>query len=81
MRILPRDRYSIAEEQIKKVQINNLLARSVIEKHVTGSIFVDNILDPHTFYVVHPYGMSLLFGDHTNKEFNNQFKSYALNLD
>jgi hypothetical protein len=63
------------------VQINNLFAISVIEKHVTGKIFVDDINKPSTFYVIHPYGISLLFGNYKNVDFNNQFKSYALNID
>jgi RimJ/RimL family protein N-acetyltransferase len=67
-------------EPINEVQINNYFARSVIEKHVTGRIYVDNLMDPKTFYVLHPYGISLLFGDHGNQHFNQQFKTYALNL-
>ena len=81
MILLPVDRYHLLEKSIKGVQINNLFARSVIEKHVTGKIYVDNIIDPHTVYVVHPYGISLLFGDYENVNFNNRFKSYALNVD
>jgi len=78
---LPVDRYYLLEEKIMEVQINNLFARSVIEKHVTGKIYVDNCDKPNTVYVIHPYGISLLFGDFKNVEFNNQFKSYALNID
>ena len=78
---LPVDRYNLLEEKIKKVQINNLFARSVIEQHVTGKIYVDNIIEPNTVYVIHPYGISLLFGDYKNFEFNSHFKSYALNID
>jgi hypothetical protein len=81
MIILPVDRYYLLQEKIKGVQINNLFARSVIEKHVTGKIYVDNITEPNTVYVIHPYGISLLFGDYKNAVFNSQFKSYALNND
>jgi hypothetical protein len=81
MILLPVDRYYHLEERIKEVQINNLFARSVIEKHVTGKIYVDNIIEPNTVYVIHPYGISLLFGNYKNVEFNSQFKSYALNVD
>jgi GNAT superfamily N-acetyltransferase len=79
MIILPKDRYCLLLEQVKKVEINNLFARSVIEKHVTGKVFVDNIANPKTAYVIHPYGLSLLFGDYSNIRFNNEFKSYAMN--
>ena len=81
MKVLPVDRYNLLEDKIKEVQINNLFARSVIEKHVTGKIYVDNINKPNTVYTIHPYGISLLFGDYKNVDFNNQFKSYALNID
>ncbi len=81
MILLPAERYYLLDKRINEVQINNLFARSVIEKHVTGKIYVDNIMEPHTFYVIHPYGISLLFGDHKNVEFNSRFKSYALNID
>jgi RimJ/RimL family protein N-acetyltransferase len=78
---LPIDRYFTLADLIKEVQINNFFARSVIEKHVTGKIYVDDILNPKTCYVLHPYGISLLFGNHENQHFNQQFKSHALNLD
>jgi len=79
MVLLEKDRFSDLSEPLKSVQINNLFARSVIEKLVTGKIYVDNKYEPKTFYVVHPYGMSLLFGDCRNAEFNNAFRGYALN--
>jgi hypothetical protein len=81
MILLPIERYYLLEGKIKGMQINNLFARSVIEKHVTGKIYVDNINKPNTVYAIHPYGISLLFGDYKNVDFNNQFKSYALNID
>ena len=80
MLLLPIDRYSLLSEAIKEVQINNFFARSVIERHVTGKIFVDDLQYPKTYYVLHPYGISLLFGNHGNQHFNQQFKTYALNL-
>ena len=64
MILLPIDRYYLLEEKIKGVQINNLPARSVIEKHVTGKIYVDNILDPSTTCDIHRYRISLLFGNY-----------------
>lgn len=76
---LNSDNYSLVEEPLKKVEINHLFARSVIEKKVKGKVFVDNIKNPKTFYVVHPYGMSLLFGDAGNERFNKQFYDYCFN--
>lgn len=76
---LPPDRYSVLEKQIKEVQRNVLFARSVIEKHVTGVIYVDNTTEPRTALIAHPYGMLLLMGDSNNIDFNDRFKSYAFN--
>jgi len=81
MNLLPEHQYQLLEQKIKEVTINNLFARAVIEKQIKGKIFVDNVENPKTFYVVHPYNMSLLFGDYSNFEFNQQFKTYALNQD
>jgi hypothetical protein len=81
MLLLPPDKYPLVREKIRDVRLNNLFARAVIEKHVTGRIYADSITQPSTFYVIHPYGISLLFGDYTNVEFNKQFRTYALNLD
>ena len=65
---------------LKQVSINNLFARAVVERLIHGKIYVDNPADPKTCYVVHPYGMSLLFGDANNHSFNMQFRDYALKL-
>lgn len=73
------ENYSLLEEPLKQVKINHLFARSVIERKVKGTVFVDNIESPKTFYVVHPYGMSLLFGYSGNESFNNQLYDYCLN--
>lgn len=76
---LEKTDYSKAIEPLKKVTINSLFARAVINGHVSGKVFVDNRDNPSTFYVVHPYGMSLLFGNHNNTLFNDLFKEHALN--
>lgn len=79
MIILPTHQYSVLEEQIKEVQRNVLFARSVIERHVTGVIYVDNTTKPRTALIAHPYGMLLLMGDFDNTAFNEQLKNYAFN--
>ena len=57
-----KDYYKVANS-ITTVEINTLFARAVIEQKVQGKIYVDGILEsPQTFYIQHPYGMSLLFG-------------------
>jgi hypothetical protein len=62
------------------VTFNNLFALSVIEKKMSGQIYTDNPDNPKIFYIVHPYGMSLLLGNPNNKAFNESFRDYALNF-
>lgn len=64
---------------LSKVAINHLFARSVVEKKVNGSVYVDNTEAPGTFYIIHPYGMSLLFGYTDNADFNRKLTDHALN--
>ena len=80
MELLSKIHYEKVINHLSKVNINNLFARSVVEKHISGKVYVDNIENPKTFYVVHPYGMSLLFGVSHNKKFNNVFLDYSLNI-
>ncbi len=76
---LQKDQYSKLLEPIKSITNNNLFARAVAERVVEGEIFVDNVENPKSFYLLHLYGMSLLFGDSKNEAFNLAFKKYALN--
>lgn len=80
MKLLEKERYNELIGPLSKMNINNFFARSVIENFVSGKVYVDNINEPKTFYIVHPYGMSLLFGDCNNNEFNASFRDYALNI-
>ena len=80
MELLDINSYFILEPYLSKAEINTLFARSVIEKKISGKVFVDRISNPMTFHVVHPYGMSLLLGDPYNEVFNKEFYDYALNI-
>ncbi len=79
MILLDPSLYKKVIKPLQGVTINNLFARSVVEAHVTGLVYVDNIKQPATFYVVHPYGMTLLFGKSDHKEFNAKLLDHALN--
>jgi GNAT superfamily N-acetyltransferase len=79
MILLEKEKYKKLIEPLSGVKINHLFARSVIEHCVTGKVYVDNKNNPATFYIVHPYGVSLLFGKYDNYDFNKSFKEYALN--
>jgi GNAT superfamily N-acetyltransferase len=79
MYLLDKADFSKAIGSLRTVAINTLFARFVIERKVSGKIYVDDLNNPATYYVIHPYGMSLLFGDCKNETFNNAFAEYALN--
>lgn len=80
MILLENTNYHKVKENLQKVTINNFFARSVIENKVKGYVYADNQEHPETFYIVHPYGMSLLFGNSNNNKFNSIFRDYALNI-
>lgn len=81
MELLDKAYYNKIVQPLNRVTINNLFARAVVEQKISGKIYVDDQINPETFYIVHPYGMSLLFGKCDNEQFNKSFESYALNLD
>lgn len=76
---LPKEHYHKLSRFIDQITFNNLFARAVINQTVSGKVYVNDITDPQTWYIVHRYGMSLLGGDHTNNEFNKKFYDYAIN--
>ncbi len=80
MKLLDKKDYHKVNCCLSQMQINNLFARSVVEKKIAGKVFVDKTDNPKTFYVIHPYGMSLLFGYSGNRDFNKAFYDYSLNL-
>lgn len=67
-------------ELLNSVPFNTLFAKAVIEQKVKGKIFADNVNDPNDFYILHPYGMSLLLGDSYNNSFNSCFKEYVQDI-
>jgi len=79
MILLNESKYDKVLKPLMDVTINNLFARSVVEEKVNGFVYVDNTEYPGTFYVIHPYGMSLLFGETDNDDFNSKFLDHALN--
>lgn len=80
MVLLEINKYKLALEPLKQVKINHLFARAVLEHFVRGRVYLDNIKDPKVFYIYHPYGMSLLFGETGQSDFNSWFYNYANNL-
>lgn len=81
MELLDKEHFSKLADRVNQIPFNNLFARAVIEHMVSGKVYVDNVRDIKTAYIVHPYGMTLLLGDSDNGDFNQQFRKYALNID
>ncbi len=66
-------------ERLNAIPLNTLFAKDVVEGKAGGEIFVDDPEHPSTFYILHPYGMSLLLGESGNDGFNRRFKDYVRN--
>jgi hypothetical protein len=82
MERLPIESYPLALTFLKQhVTINHIFVEAVLIGKAEGVVHVDNIQSPKTFHVRHHYSMSMIFGEHTNAEFNNAFRRYALNID
>jgi len=75
---LPTNMYNIAKGLLNEVPFNSLFAKTIIRKKHKGQIFVNNLNNPSVFYIVHPYGMSLLIGSSGNDNFINEFSDYIL---
>lgn len=78
--LLEEDKYEKILDQLYEIPYNTLFARAVLESKVSGRVFVDNKDEPKTVFIAHPYGMSLLFGDTENLEFNSSLADYILNI-
>lgn len=76
---LEKQQYHKALKALDQVSINTLFVQDVLEERITGEVYADQQAHPSTFYVLHPYGMSLLFGSCNNQAFNQAFKAYSLN--
>lgn len=79
MILLAENHYESLDSLLDGITINTYFARSVVQRKVKGAIFVNDIENPSTFYIRHPYGMGLLFGNPNDDSFNSWFVEYALN--
>lgn len=78
---LGKKKYPMLIQSLKAATINTLFALSVIEGYVDGKVFVDDEVNPASFYLEHPYGMALLYGENGKDAFYEEVKSHLLNLD
>lgn len=77
MHILPPNEYNKVIGQLDLVPFDTYFARSVIENHLKGRIYVDSIDSPEAYYILHPYGLSLLLGT-PNNDFKDWLKGHML---
>jgi RimJ/RimL family protein N-acetyltransferase len=61
---------------LDQVKINTLFARAVLEQRIPGKVYADSKEKPDAFYVVHPYGMSLVYGNATNPDIQRWLSDY-----
>lgn len=73
--------YAKAVKPLREVEINTLFAESVVRGEAEGEIYADDAVRPEVFYIVHPYGMSLLFGSTEKENFNRALRAYLLGED
>ncbi|SKA44163.1 GNAT acetyltransferase [Chitinophaga eiseniae] len=79
MKPLDPTAYPLLAEALKSAPINTLFARAVLEGKVNGKVYTDNPSHPGAYYIVHPYGMSLLWGDSNDGAFHREIRDYAFN--
>lgn len=69
--------YGLVKSALGDVDANVMFAHAVVNRDVKGTIYVDDPKVPTIFYVAHPYGMSLLFGNNVyHEDFNHALKQY-----
>ena len=73
--------YEKVKGPLSKVPINTLFVEAVVRGDVPGTVYADDPENPRVFYIAHAYGMSLLFGDTGNAQFNSEFARYLMNAD
>ncbi|WP_212004925.1 GNAT family N-acetyltransferase [Chitinophaga sp. HK235] len=81
MVLLDKNNYHTLVGSLNATPFNTYFARAVVEQKIDGKVYVDNTGTPQTFYILHPYGMSLLLGKSDNEVFNQQFREYIINAD
>ena len=81
MRPLPERNWRKAIRALDGVGINHLFALAVLEGQVEGEVYADDPLDPAAFYVLHSYGMTLLYGEPQDERFFGEVRARLLNGD
>ncbi|RAU98676.1 GNAT family N-acetyltransferase [Paenibacillus sp. YN15] len=78
---LEREDYRKAEEALLGLSINTIFAQSVLRLCADGEVYADRDTAPEAFYVLHPYGMALLFGKRGSTLFEERLANRFTNGD
>ena len=81
MNILPETDYYRIRSKLDEIDFNTYFAEAVLDRKASGIVYVDDLNFPQVGYIVHSYGMSLLFGNHENINFNQWLKQRWLSSD
>lgn len=65
------DLRTVARRALDDVATNVGFARAVVDGTAAGSLWCDRVRDPRAFHAVHPYGMSLVWGDAVDDVFDD----------
>jgi len=72
--------YHLVRPLLSDVTFNILFARMVLDKKVSGFIYVDDLDKPNVCFIQHPYGMLLLAGG-GDADFKHALKNFVLKYD
>lgn len=78
---LERQDYGKAAESLRQLKINTLFADSVLRGDADGEVYADRTGEPGAFYVAHPYGMTLLYGQTEDAHFHGELAKRLTNAD
>lgn len=76
---LPTAHYGRALEALRAVPINTSAAEVVLRGQAEGVVYADDAARPAVYLVVHPSGMSYLFGDGAAAGFDDRLRDYLAN--
>lgn len=77
---LSKEQYNLPRALIQTLPINHFFALTVLEGKADGEVFADSQTSPAAFYIKHPYGMSLLFGEALSPSFKSSLNDYLTDL-
>lgn len=77
MKIMSKKDYLEILRKVQLIPFNTHFATAVLEEKIGGAVYADSLESPSSFYIVHEYGMSLLFGELSDDFLEKQFLPHA----